>query len=155
MQIRQKSYARQWLHEMDFKVRHITKEIYYDGHERQDVIEIRDEFLRTMTSLGFLHETNTPNQESASHLPSVPVSKERENTIFWFHDKSTFNANEDEPTMWKDDTMQVIKPKGRGAGIMVSDFIEEKDGYLALPDSTYQTLSALDPTLPRCAPVLF
>ena len=28
-------------------------------------------------------------------------------------------------TMWKDETMQVLEPKGRGAGLMVSDFIEE------------------------------
>lgn len=51
--------------------------------------------------------------------------------------------------------MQVIKPKGRGAGIMVSDFIEEKDGYLALTQSAHQTLSALDSTVPRSARVLF
>ena len=25
--------------------------------------------------------------------------------------------------------MQVLKPKGRGAGLMVSDFIEERDGH--------------------------
>ena len=47
--------------------------------------------------------------------------------------------------------MQVIKPKGRGAGIMVSDFIEERDGYLALSSSSYQTLSALDATVPQAA----
>ena len=101
------------------------------------------------TSLSFLHESNAPSDEMANHLPSVAVSPHKDNTIFWFHDESTFNANEDESVMWKDETMQVIKPKGRGAGIMVSDFIEEKDGYLALPHSTHQTLSALDPTVPQ------
>ena len=42
--------------------------------------------------------------------------------------------------MWKDQTMQVMRPKGRGAGLMVSDFIEERDGYLAIPDALYETV---------------
>ena len=41
--------ARQWLHDWGFKVRCITKGVYYDGHDRQDVIEARNELLRTMT----------------------------------------------------------------------------------------------------------
>lgn len=66
----------------------------------------------------------------ADLLPDVTVSPDANNTIFWFHDESTYNSNDDEVTMWKDETMQVLKPKGRGAGLMVSDFIEERDGYL-------------------------
>ena len=31
-----------------------------------------------------------------------------------------------------------IKPKGKGSSIMVSEFIEEKDGYLALSDEQYE-----------------
>ena len=29
----------------------------------------------------------------------------------------------------------MMKPKGRGAGIMLSDFVEEKSGFLALIES--------------------
>ncbi len=119
-------------------MRRITKGIYTDGHERDDVIEARGEFLKTMTSLGFLRQENAPSEDVARLLPDVELSPDRDNTIFWFHDESTFNANDDQPMMWKDATMQVIKPKGRGSGIMVSDFIEERDGYLALSDSMFQ-----------------
>ena len=49
-------------------------------------------------------------------------------TTRYFHDESVYNANDDLRTMWKNDTMQVIKPKGKGTGIMVSDFIEERVG---------------------------
>ena len=80
----------------------------------------------------------------ASFLPEVELSPDWENTIFWFHDETTFNANE---TMWKDDTIQVIKPKSRGSGIMVSDFVEEWQGYLALSDSMHSTLASTDPTI--------
>ena len=58
------SVARRWLLEMGFKVKRITKGIYFDGHERSDVVEARGEFLKTMTSLGFLHPTNAPNDEA-------------------------------------------------------------------------------------------
>ena len=45
--------------------------------------------------------------------------------------ESTFQANDD-----KD--MQILKPKSQGAGIMVSDFIEEHSGYLHLLDQKYE-----------------
>ncbi len=147
--------GRKWLHSMGFKVRRITKGIYTDGHERDDVIEARGEFLKTMTSLGFLRQETAPSEDVARLLPDVELSPDRDNTIFWFHDESTFNANDDQPMMWKDATMQVIKPKGRGSGIMVSDFIEERDGYLALSDSMFQAISEVDPSVPQSARVLF
>ena len=87
-----------------------------DGHERSDVIESRGEFLKTMTSLGFLDKDNAPNEDVAELLPAVTVSLEEKDTIFWFYDESSYNANDDQATMWKDDTMQVMRPKGRGAG---------------------------------------
>ena len=57
--------ARKWLHEMGFKVKRITKGIYIDGHEREDIVEDRREFLKTMTSLG---SNNAPNHELAELL---------------------------------------------------------------------------------------
>ena len=48
----------------------------------------------------------------------------------FFHDESTFSANEDQNLMWG-----VNKPKSRGAGIMVSDFIDEHNVFLSLTDT--------------------
>lgn len=36
--------------------------IYVDGHERADVVEAHGEFLKTMTSLGFLNRKNILNE---------------------------------------------------------------------------------------------
>ena len=70
--------ARRWLHTMGFTVKRITKGIYVDGHERQDVIEARDSFLKKMTSLGFsmnqIHQAKkwlTCYQMSSSPLTSL------------------------------------------------------------------------------------
>ena len=73
-------------------------------------------------------------------LPDVAVSPDTSNTIFCFHDKSTYHANNDEVMMWKDETMQVLKPKGRSACLMASNFIEECDGCLALSTSMHQAI---------------
>ena len=38
---------------------------------------------------------------------------------------------------------------------MVSDFIEERDGYLAIPDVMYETMKQHDPTISQSARVVF
>ena len=136
-------------------MKRVTKGIYVDGHERADVVEACGELLKTMTSLGFLNRKNTSNEEVARLLPTVTVSPEKRETIFWFHNESSYNANVDQVTMWKDETIQVMRPKGRGAGLMVSDFIKERDGYLAIPDALYETVKQHDPTVPQSVRVIF
>lgn len=45
----------------------------------------------------------------------------------------------------------MLKPKSKGSGIMVSDFVNELDGYLALTDEEYHKE---DPTFPRARQLL-
>ena len=45
----------------------------------------------------------------------------------------------------------MIKPKGRGTALMVSEFIEERDGFLALSTSMHQAISQKDPSVPQSA----
>ena len=40
-----------------------------------------------------------------------------------------------------------MKPKGRGAGIMLSDFVKEKGGFLALTESEYQGDKTTQPSI--------
>ena len=42
--------------------------------------------------------------------------------LFLFHDETTF---QDQPTVWAQKGTNVIRPKSKGSGIMVSDFICE------------------------------
>ena len=94
-----------------------------------------------MTECGFLRHDNAPTQEAARALAAdVPhVSKEEgEKRIVWFHDESAYNTTEDTPMLWGEKGKLPIKPKGKGSSIMVSEFIEEKDGYLALSDEQYE-----------------
>jgi len=48
-----------------------------------------------------------------------------------------------------------MKPKNKGSGIMVSDFIDEKNGYLCLTQEEYVRARQFDPTIQMQARCLF
>lgn len=91
-----------------------------------------------MVKIGFLHFTNAPTESSQKAIPTdvdPPTLVHRSKTVVFFHDESIFSANEDQNHMWGTKGQKINK----GSGIMVSDFIDEFHGYLALSDSEYET----------------
>ena len=149
--------ALRWLHELGFEVLDKKKGVYIDGHERDDVVKHRRKFLRQMIASGFLTKESAPSEEVKEAFPddieSPPLAR-REKNIFIFHDESTFNANDDESLQWGQYDSQIIRPKSRGSGIMVSDFITENDGYLCLTQSEYNAKKQTDPDIRMGARVL-
>ena len=132
--------SRKWMIELGFNVVRTKKGTHVDGHERDDVVEYRKTFLRRMVSLGFLNESNVPTEEAKNALPSdirAPLPEVAEKTVVLFHDESTFQSNEDQPTLWAEKGTTVMRPKSKGAGIMVSDLIDEHSGYLQLTDEEH------------------
>ena len=150
--------ARRWLHELGFEVLTAKKGCFVDGHERQDVVEYRDTFLRKMVSLGFLNESNAPTEKARQSLPTdlhCPAAEILDKTVIFFHDETTFQANEDQSTFWGSKGTVVMKPKNKGAGIMVSDFIDERNGYLCLTQEEYVRAREADSTIQMQARCLF
>ncbi len=91
--------ARKWLMELEFTVLEHKKGTYVDGHERSDVVEYRQTFLRRLCSLGFLNKNNAPTPKGAQSLPSdleCPFDNQINKTVVLFHDESTFQANDDQ-----------------------------------------------------------
>ena len=140
--------ARCWLHELGFSVMRAQKGTFVDGHERDDVVEYRNKFIRRMVGLGFINGNNAPTEEAKRALPiGIEPQQERvDKTVIFFHDESIYHVNEDQPSFWGDGNTRVlkpkskgagIKPKSKGAGIMVSDFVDERDGYLAMTREQY------------------
>ena len=110
--------ARKWLHHLGFEILDHKKGTYCDGHERSDVVEYREKFLRKMAGLGFLNRNNAVTDEAANSLPSdldPPSDETIEKTIVIFHDESTFQANDDQKSFWDKKDMQVLRPKSRGS----------------------------------------
>ena len=115
-----KSTLSLWLHEMGFSYQQFTKGVYFDGHEREDVVADRRAYLATLQS----YESRMCVYGSPCPDPAiVPV-------IRVYHDESTYYANADQSFHWTDGTKQVLKQKSLGQAIMVSDFVEEVGGML-------------------------
>ena len=106
------STASGWLHNMGFSYRQFSKGLYFDGHERDDVVKERTSYLETIELYRHrMYVSHSPAQNPLCH-PTIHV----------FHDESTFYANADQSFHWSDGTKQALKQKSLGQAIMVSDF---------------------------------
>lgn len=54
--------------------------------------------------------------------------------VLIYHDEIIFNTNDSQLWMWAAEGMVVLRPKTRGSGIMVSDFIDQHSGFLQLSE---------------------
>ena len=75
----------------------------------------------------------------------------RKKLVVICHDESTYNANDDQSVIRADDTIQKIKPKGKGSGRKVSDLIDEYNGFLQLTDDEYEIACAAGKGIPKGA----
>ena len=137
--------ARKWLKKMGFAWDQVKKGVYIDGHERKDVVEYRNNvflpaferirpFLVTWDDKGNLH---MPENLPLGQKPLVLVT----------HDESTFNAYDGKRVMWIDNGKQPLRNKGRGKGLMVSDFLTP-GGRLCVPE-TMSDADIEDKNIPR------
>ena len=133
--------ALRWLHNLGVDVIK-NKGTYVDCHERDDV-EYCKKFFRKMVSNGFLNKDNAPTPEAASCLTADLGSPSQEQFFLKrsiiCHDESTFQANE-ESWLWGVKGQHVIRPKSCGAGIMVSDFINEYKDIFDSQKKSFQPL---------------
>ena len=114
------STASRWLHELGFTHKQFSKGVYFDGHERDDVIEDRKTYLATL-------DAYSPRMW-ISHSPCP--SPFCQPIIRVYHDESTYYANADQSFYWTDGSRQILKQKSLGQAIMVSDFLDEVGGFL-------------------------
>jgi hypothetical protein len=118
--------ARNWLHRLGYSWRDIKKGVFIDGHERPDVIQSRWEFLGQMKDLEpYLVEFNADGTiKEKEYPPDCKVFGDRRRpVIIIVHDESTFNANDGKHQAWMLDGHNPLRPKGKGKGIMVSEFL--------------------------------
>ncbi|RPB20084.1 hypothetical protein L211DRAFT_870918 [Terfezia boudieri ATCC MYA-4762] len=127
--------ARIWLNKLGFQWKDVQKGVYVDGHERDDVIAYRQNiFLPQMDEIyssGSLRQWD----EDGKVIPICLPLGEKEKILIT-HDESTFNANDGKWQMWIKDNAYPLRKKGRGKGIMVSEFMTPR-GRLAVPPHIY------------------
>ena len=140
--------ATRWLSKLGFSLKCPQKGIYVDGHERDDVVKYRKQFLQRMESyekrmfkyVGDDCETAIRPELEDGVRPLVLVVQ----------DESCFAANDGRQSVWMEDGKAKLRPKGQGRVIMVSEFLCECHGRLKLSDED----QILYPFLPSEATVI-
>jgi hypothetical protein len=105
---------------------------YVDGHKRADVVYYRQTvFLLAWAELDKRTRLwTTDNQQIVNEaLANGRV------VVVWFHNKSTFYANDRRVVRWVHKGENLIpRMKGEGASLMVADFVSTDYGWLTSPD---------------------
>ena len=143
--------ARHWLYKFGFEQVSSKKGIYIDGHKQADVVEYRKLYIKRLDILASTHLppplcSDEPPCHASSYTSSDEPSLHRK-LVLIFHDESIFHSNDDQGWMWGEKGNTILKPKGQGRGIMVSDFIDEHNGFLALTDAEYEQGKQMYPDL--------
>ena len=114
--------ARRWLAELGFSRTHHQKGVYFDGHDRDDVVLYRNQFLQKLDEL---------DKISLTYDGTTPHLNDGERALIRVvQDESTYYANCDQTFFWGDDDTNVLRQKSLGASVMVSDFIDEVRGFV-------------------------
>lgn len=118
--------ARKWLNKLGFSWKDVKKGVFIDGHEREDVVEDRHSFLKLMKDLSaYIVDFKADGSMEEKDYPSdcIVGGSDRRPIIVITHDESIFSANDGKRQAWIRDGDAILRPKGKGKGIMVSDFL--------------------------------
>ena len=147
-----KEMARKWMKTKNWIYGVCKKGIYINGHEHDDVKAYQENFLKEMANLEefmIMYDDNT--LEPLQNL-AIEDGKQRWH-ILVTHDESCFNANDGGTYGWALKGEQPLRRKSPGMGIMVSEFLLDTVGWLAISEEIYQAID--NPSFPREACELF
>lgn len=122
--------ARRWLHREGFRYTSHKKSLYFDGHERPDVVRYRQtEFLPTMAEYRRrLVEYVVGDVEK--RVEKIPENYVERQLVLCSHDESTSQANDSPEKSWVHQDEHALKKKGVGRGQHQSDVICSTVGWL-------------------------
>ena len=127
-----KMTARNWLSRIGFRWTLEPSGQYVDGHERGDVVEYRQKiFLPRWKEL----EPNLRTWIQDGTEEEVGEQPQPQRLVVWFHDESTFYANDRRKKRWVHNSEKAVpRAKGEGASLMVADFVSADYRWLRSPD---------------------
>ena len=129
--------ARRWLHRQGFRYTEHRKALYFDGHERPDVVQYRqDIFLPTMAEYrSRIIEYVIGDVEREVHKAQNYVEHR---IVVACHDETTAQANDGEKKSWVFEDEYPLKKKGQGRGIHQSEVICSTCGWLKEASQTLE-----------------
>ena len=118
--------SRRWLHKLVFEYKDVKKDVVVDEHERPDVVEDRERFLKTMKELEPYRVEF--EEDSTMKVKNYPLNckvrgNERRPIIVITYDESTFSSNDGIRKTWTRIGNTFLRPKSHGQEIMVSEFL--------------------------------
>ncbi|CAG8578641.1 11272_t:CDS:2 [Scutellospora calospora] len=124
--------CRTYMHLWGFRYNEKRKGVYYDGHERPDVVIYRREWLNRMFTYRKYMKTFDGDILDIVLEPKLgPGEKE---IVQVTHDKCHFYANDGQRRIWIGKNEDILCPKGEGRSVMVSAFLCSCHGLLQLSD---------------------
>jgi hypothetical protein len=121
------STARRYLKKHGFRWKDLWKGLYKDGHEREDVMDYREnEYLPLMSELKpkmveFSIEPGPPGAQEPrrppliqAHIPDTIQPGERP-IVPTYQDESTYHSNDGRTEGWVTEDWYPLRPKGEGA----------------------------------------
>lgn len=116
-----------WLRRLGWRLETYSKGQYFDGHERPDVVEARQEYIKQKYEYDKRIIHNHPTEQEKTESLQKPLHLRL--IVEVVHDEAAFNCNDDEKSEWVGPGEQPkLKNKSRGAGLMASVFFTELDG---------------------------
>ena len=106
--------------EWGYSYRTNKKILYYDGHERADVVEYRKEWASKMVQYSHFMEIYDENDVTKVTPPILPEGQKQ--VVMVTQDESTFYSNESPANLWLLKDENPIRNKSPGRSIMVSEF---------------------------------
>ncbi|OAD70636.1 hypothetical protein PHYBLDRAFT_69527 [Phycomyces blakesleeanus NRRL 1555(-)] len=103
-----------------FHFKHLGKVVYFDGHEREDVLTYRNAWSKCMMEYYQYSEKYDNVTPSLVSYPQLPEGVKQH--VFVTHDESTFYANDYQKYAWVEDGESYCLPKSEGRSIMISEF---------------------------------
>ncbi|CAG8798110.1 4409_t:CDS:2, partial [Dentiscutata erythropus] len=123
--------ALEWLKKLGWSYKEWKKDVYVDGHKREDVVRYQQEvFLPMMAELEPLIIEYYENDLTKLVKKNIPLNQKPHCVVT--HDETTLAANDDKKTGWGPEGEQKLRPKGRGRCIHVSEFLCEPLGRVYL-----------------------
>ncbi len=105
----------------------VVKDIYKDGHERNDVKIYRAKYLEAVEKL----KKNMQWHYHGENLEKLTPSLEVHDKEFIAHDESIMYSCDGKVCIWHDFNRPPIRPKGAGTTIMISVFLSARFGVLS------------------------
>ena len=136
--------AKNWLQNIGFSFGRVHKGINIDGHEREDVVNYRQQFLVTFSKYRErMSQYKDGESKEMEQIIQPAFYGMLKNVVLVVHDECIFYSNDGHSSVWHTDNgKKEIIPKGEGKCIMVSDFLCPCHGHLKLkvpaPDLIYQ-----------------